>query len=549
MSEDPMSLKDQFPSEIPEDTRQLVERLVSEDSVYRLLGQKADEILSDADFVEMYDEEGRPAINPVLLSLVVVFQFLEKLPDRQAADMAVMRLDWKYALRQQLDWQGFHYSDLCNFRKRLGAKGQERLVFERVVVYLREQGYLKSGGKQRTDSSRIIANVMRLSRLELIWETLRLTMSALISSDVPWTLRYIPSSFTDTHARRRSDFRLNKEEVKAALEKAGQEGYWLLEQLRLYGTETLQSLTEVEQLRRVLDEQYDCDEQGQVTKLPAKDCSGDVLTTPHDPDVRYGNKGGQDWVGYTLQVTETVSEDEALRFITDIEVTSTRQQDNEALRPIQQRLENCELLPEQQYVDQGYMSGANLQSSLDMGIDLRGLIRKGNVSKAEGFRLSDFEIDIDRRRAICPAGKRSVKWARAKPGVKNLIAYHVSFGKQCQTCAFFCKDLCTDKPTGRKLGISAHHHLIQARRQEAQTEGFRQEMHHRAGIEACISELVRSHGARRSRYRGLVRNRLQASFIAVATNLKRLARASLSRLAFKFWVLQRFLVLSNFLTA
>lgn len=296
-----MSLKEQFPSEIPKETKQLVDPLLSQDSVYRLLGQQVTAILSDADFVEMYGEEGRPAINPVLLSLVLVFQFLEKLPDRQASEMAVMRLDWKYALRQSLDWQGFHYSDLCNFRKRLLAEGQERLVFERVIAYLREQGHLKSGGKQRTDSSRMIANVMRLSRLELIWETLRLALSALISEDVPWTLRHIPSQFMEDHTRRRSDFRLSKDEVKVQLVKAGQERYWLLERLQLYGTETLQNLAEIEQLKRVLDEQYDCDERGQVTKRPPKDCSGDVLTTPHDPDVRYGHKGGEDWVGYTFR--------------------------------------------------------------------------------------------------------------------------------------------------------------------------------------------------------------------------------------------------------
>ena len=34
--------------------------------------------------------------------------------------------------------------------------------------------------------------------------------------------------------------------------------------------------------------------------------------------------------------------------------------------------------PAQQYVDHGYMSGANLQASLDQSIDLRGFIRDGN---------------------------------------------------------------------------------------------------------------------------------------------------------------------------
>src|SRR5258707_11322966 len=50
-------------------------------------------------------------------------------------------------------------------------------------------------------------------------------------------------------------------------------------------------------------------------------------------------------------------------------------------------------------------------------------------------------------------------------------------------------------------------------------------MHQRAAIEGTLSELVQAHAARRSRYRGLPKNQLQAAFTAAATNLKRLARA------------------------
>jgi hypothetical protein len=92
---DSMSMRTLFAREIPEETRRLVEPLLSPDSVYRLVGNEVEQIISDEDFVGMYAEEGRPAVNPVVLALVSVFQFLEKLPDRAAAEAAVMRLDWK----------------------------------------------------------------------------------------------------------------------------------------------------------------------------------------------------------------------------------------------------------------------------------------------------------------------------------------------------------------------------------------------------------------------------------------------------------------------
>ena len=519
-----MSMKTHFPSEIPEETRQIVEPLLEEDSVYRLIGQEAEQIVGDEAFEAMYAEDGRPAVNAVVLVLVTVFQFMEKLPDRAAATMAVMRLDWKYALRQTVTWEGFHYSDLCNFRKRLLLHGQEGAVFEKVLTYLRVRGYVKAGGKQRTDSTHIVGAVMRLSRLELAWESLRVALRALVSTDAPWTLRWIPDSFVQTYSVRRSDFRLSKAEINQALRQSGADGYWLLAQLERAGNSVLQTLPEIVQLRRVWDEQFRRQADGSTCPRPPGEAGGDVINNPHDPEVHYGDKGSHQWLGYKLQVTESTDPTNRTHFITDVAITSTVEQDNTQLEAIQQRLAVRQLLPAQHYVDQGYVSADNIAQGLTRGVDLRGLVREGNVTQSVEFRLSQFAIDFEQRVARCPNGKQSVKWVTAKTEAKNLIAYHVSFGRQCKTCPFFGPGLCTDKPSGRYLAISRYHALIQARRKDAQTPAFRQEMHIRAGIEATISELVRAHAARRARYHGKAKTQLQAFFIATATNLKRLAR-------------------------
>src|SRR5579859_3327911 len=240
-----MSMKRHFPAEIPEETRRIVEPLLGEDSVYRLIGQEAEQIVGDEEFEAMYAEEGRPAVNAVVLAFITVFQFLEKLPDRAAARMAVMRLDWKYALRVAVNGEGFHYSDLCNFRKRLLLHGREGVVFERVVAYLRERGYVKAGGKQRTDSTHIVGQVIDLSRLEMVWETMRVALNALISSDAPWVLKWVPASFVQTYSVRRSDYQLRDAEVAPALQTAGEEGQWLVNQILSTGSPLLKALPEV----------------------------------------------------------------------------------------------------------------------------------------------------------------------------------------------------------------------------------------------------------------------------------------------------------------
>lgn len=523
-----MSMQTPFAAEIPEETRRLVEPLLAADSVYRLVGNEINQIVSDEDFLDMYAAEGRPAVNPVVLALVSIFQFLEKLPDRAAAEAVVMRLDWKYALRQELTWTGFHYSDLCNFRKRLLEHGREWVVFERLVAYLRERGYIKGRGKQRTDATKILGFVARLSRLELVWETIRLALGALVRADAPWVGKYVPVSFVDTYSLRRWDFRVGKAKIQQRMREAGQEGYWLLEQVEGHGSDELKALVEIEKLGRVLEEQFTRGEDGKMPPRPRQQAKGDVITTPHDPEARYGYKGGQGWVGYKLQVTETA--DERPRFITDVEIVPAMRQDNQCLAAIQDRLVERGIPPGKQYVDQAYMSGYHIADSLSKGIDLRGYVREGNLSKPEGFRLRDFEIDIEQRRAICPAGKTQVKWARTNSS-KNLTAYLAWFGSQCGSCPHFGPGLCTDRLNGRCLSINAYHDVIQARRLEADTEAFRQEMHIRAGIEGTVSEMVRSHGLRRSRFRGTRKNQLQAIFSATATNLKRLAHC-LSLFAF-----------------
>jgi hypothetical protein len=89
------------------------------------------------------------------------------------------------------------------------------------------------------------------------------------------------------------------------------------------------------------------------------------------------------------------------------------------------------------------------------------------------FRLSKTEIrqwSTDRS-SVRLERDRSVGQGQTR--VKSLIGYHVSLGMQCQSCPYFGPDLCTDKQRGHHLGVSAYHDLIQACRQEADREAFR----------------------------------------------------------------------------
>jgi transposase len=514
-----MSLPDRFPEQVPALTSQIVGSLLGEMSLYRMVGDHIHEMIDEDGFIDMYSVIGRPGISPMILLLVTLFQFVEKLPDRQATEMARTRMDWKYALRQELTWAGFHYADLCNFRKRLLAHDRFKVIFDQLVTYLREHNLIRVGANHRTDSTHILGAVRQLSRLELIWETLRLTMSELISTDARWVVRFLPATFVEEHSQRRSDYRLSDTQLVAAMQQAGADGFWLVEQVESLGSH-LQAGSAFTLLKRVLDEQFERRDDGLHARSNQDSC-GDVVDTPHDPDSRYGAKGGQHWHGYKLQVTETVGA--VGRFITDVAVTTSLETDNRALPAIHQRLHQRQLLPTRHYVDQGYVDGQTIEDSQRLyGVNLRGRVQNGSP-KPVGFRLSDFQINVPQRRVICPGGRESTRWKTVDRRDKK-VAHRVWFGAQCRDCVFFAKDLCTTHRRGRALDISPYHETLQARRTEMAQPTFQQEMRQRHGIEATISELVRAHGARRSRYRGLQKTRLQAHFVAAATNLKRLVK-------------------------
>lgn len=72
--------------------------------------------------------------------------------------------------------------------------------------------------------------------------------------------------------------------------------------------------------------------------------------------------------------------------------------------------------------------------------------------------------------------------------------------------------------------VGQNHTILQERRQEQQTRQFKERMKHRNAIEGTQSELVRAHGLRHARYRGLAKTKLQNYFIGAACNVKRWLR-------------------------
>lgn len=166
-------------------------------------------------------------------------------------------MDWKYALHLPLAYEGFDYSVLSEFRDRLLEHNAEGRVFEQLVQEFRLIGLIKEWGRQRTDSIAMLMKVRRLSRLELVVETLRLVVGAMLKADRGWVEAIIPPSWEDRYGERFVLQRHTQEEWAEHDKHVGQDGQWLIAHLQGEGAPAeIRNLPEVQVLKTVWAQQF-----------------------------------------------------------------------------------------------------------------------------------------------------------------------------------------------------------------------------------------------------------------------------------------------------
>jgi transposase len=229
-----MSLRPQSPlPPVPEDTARVAQIAFRRGNPYLLLRTRLGTIFADTEFADLYPARGQPAYAPWRLALVTLLQFREGLSDRQAAEAVRARIDWKYLLALDLADPGFDYSVLCEFRGRLLQHEATGRLLARILDAARDQGVLKARGRQRTDSTHVLAAVRDLNRVELLAETLRAALNAVAALAPDWLRRVAPPDWHERYDRRIEDARLPETGPKreAYVLQVGADGYRLLDAL------------------------------------------------------------------------------------------------------------------------------------------------------------------------------------------------------------------------------------------------------------------------------------------------------------------------------
>jgi transposase len=188
-------------------------------------------VFTDDDFAAAFPGQGRPAASPGALALVPVLQYAEGLSDQQADGQVRARMDWKFLLGLELDDPGFDFTVLGDFRSRLIQHGLEEKALEAVLARLSGAGLLRSGGRQRTDSTHVLAAVRTLNRMEFAGETLRAALEALAAAAPGWLAPLIGPAWADRYGARIDTCRFPKGEDarRQWAEQAGRDGFTLLD--------------------------------------------------------------------------------------------------------------------------------------------------------------------------------------------------------------------------------------------------------------------------------------------------------------------------------
>ncbi|WP_157591564.1 transposase [Saccharothrix syringae] len=433
-----------------------------------------------------------------------------------------------------------------------------------MVDRLAAAGLVKARGRQRTDSTHVLAAVRALSRLELVGETLRAALEELAAVDPDWLGGIVAPEWARRYGRPVRYDRLPQgaDARQAYALTVGADGMSVLRALADPATpQRLRRGGQVDILRRVWVRQYWYDSTGELrwrepkqtkdrnsrcgvprrsTSTPSASGSPDPesaqvpwsgmeIVSPYDPEAHFSHKPGKaKWIGYKDHQTETC-DDLMPRVIVHVLTTPAPEQDVDALDRVHTALKGQGMLPAEHLVDTGYLTPRGIHRATTVhGVTMVGPVREDSrAGERPGFAKDDFSIDWEAMTATCPQGIVSPPWkptlADRHPTISVLFRRSA-----CRKCAV--RKRCTGNADDRGrhlLLLPRPLQEIQTRaRAEQKTPEWKAKYAMRAGCEATVSETVRAHGLRHCRYRGLATTHMQHVLTAAGTNIIRLSQQS-----------------------
>jgi transposase len=163
-------------------------------------------------------------------------------------------------------------------------------LLDALLKLFKDQGWLKARGRQRTDSTHILAKVRAINRLLCVGETLRCALNSLAIVAGEWLLDQSQEDWRYRYGHRIEEQQFPKDAASrlAIAETIGRDGWALLADVFApNGPAYLREIPAVEILRRVWVQNYryeeGCLHWREAAELPP---ASDFLSSPYDPHAR-----------------------------------------------------------------------------------------------------------------------------------------------------------------------------------------------------------------------------------------------------------------------
>jgi hypothetical protein len=490
----------------------VLSRPLPEGSFFALLAEHGDRIVCDEDFAECYSSGmGRPSIPPSSLAKVMLLQHRTGVSDEQAMECVAWDLRWKVALDLPVDHQGWHPTTLTKFRARLLLHKKEGLALENTLRLAEELGMLEGTAEQIIDSTPMLGAAATQDTVRLVRHGVKKLIDVVAAADRD-AGQALDDGLEFDYARpgEKPDCRWReKGERERMLTRVAQDAERALE-----GVEQADGLLEDEQikaahdvLRELIGQDFDIDPDG-VPRLHHGTRSDRIVSTV-DPEMRHGRKSSQTrFDGYKLSAAATNGNEP---LITAVHVAPAGETDGPQAKHLIDA-QPAHRRPSRVLGDTAYGNGPVRAELAERDVEVLAPVPEGKVQEGV-LGKHDFEIDMGSGTVTCPGGQ-TVQIGTSKTGFRTAYFQRAI----CRDCPLKPR-CCPDRPR-RQIRIMEHEQQLQAGRQALRDPVHSDHLRRtRPRIERLLGLLAHRYGARKSRYIGSAKARLQAAWAAALVNL------------------------------
>lgn len=496
---------------LPDFDQQVFAIVVPENHYLRLVAARIDFERFRPRLAEAYSlRMGRPPIDPVRMLKILFLCYHYKLSDRQVIERTRTDMAFRWFLALPLKGNVPHHTDATYFRQRIGAE-RFTAVFQELITQAREAGLVKDRLRLK-DATHLFANVADLRPLQFAAQV----RERLLQAAAPFFADWVSEQRVQTDTLRQATAECaDDERLAARVEHLRQ----MAEQLHQRDRQ-LPAAEEGDRPRQRWRRALDVVDQMLADR--ADSAGGDRLVSAVDPEARVG-KHGDYFVGYLLDLA--IDADSEL--ITSVNVLpGNGAEAADAMVLIQQEEEaQGNDVPCLSLDGIGY-NGPVLRELTDPeGLNLEVIVPPPQAAARTTFgpeRFSLTVIDEQTAEVTCPNGQTTRQRRRSRQDT----SYRYQFRKkQCAGCPL--RTECLQNPASKRgRVVDMNDYAAEYRKvQEKSTTPEYQELRgqHRK-IERKLGEVVRHHDARRARYWGQAKVRIQATLTALVVNVKRMVK-------------------------